>query len=189
MHRDAIFRGESTRGERGRQEIIPIRIKFAASRCLLSRPAISAAPPPKVIDRVGGGESQARLHGKGKLPSTERGRAGMSGSESDENFRFSNSGERCRASDHRWSAHPSTYPNIRISDSRTVKVLVACKRYTWYSSIRSMKTCMNIAAAIWPVVTVAQATRHERSGSMFGQGLSFGQKSYYPNLDRPLVGR
>jgi len=56
---------------------------------------------------------------------------------------------------------------------------------------RSMKTCMNISATIWPTMTVAKATRLSRlsQGCVFGLGLSRGHRSdnYEANLDKPEV--
>lgn len=37
-----------------------------------------------------------------------------------------------------------------------------------------MKTCMNIFATSWPVMSVAQATRHSRSGGVLCLSLSKG---------------
>jgi len=56
---------------------------------------------------------------------------------------------------------------------------------------RSMKTCMNISAMIWPTMMVAKATRLSRlsQGCVFGLGLSRGHRgyNYEANLDKPEV--
>jgi hypothetical protein len=58
---------------------------------------------------------------------------------------------------------------------------------------RSMKTCLDILATVWPTMRVAKAARHGRynPGRMFGLGLSLapiGQK-LEGYVDRPGVSR
>jgi hypothetical protein len=61
-----------------------------------------------------------------------------------------------------------------------------------YTSLRSMKTCLNISATNRPTMTVAKATRHSRynQGYVFSLGLSsaIGQGTE-GNLDRLAVSR
>ena len=60
----------------------------------------------------------------------------------------------------------------------------------------SMRTCMNIAAITWPMMSVPSVatlirTRHSRPGSVFSHGLSISYKgeSLEANLDQPEVSR
>jgi len=63
----------------------------------------------------------------------------------------------------------------------------------WYSSSRSMKTCLNISTTSWPTMSVAKATRHSRlsQGCVFSLGLSIAYSGQNPetNLDRLTVSR
>ena len=47
-----------------------------------------------------------------------------------------------------------------------------------------MKTCMNISATIWPVLSVAKAIRHSwlNQGYMFNLGLSKSHAGYEPEI-------
>ena len=62
-----------------------------------------------------------------------------------------------------------------------------------YTSLRSMKTCLNISVTSWPTMPVAQATRHSRitRGYVFSLGLSLASIGKQPegNLDRLMVSR
>jgi len=52
-----------------------------------------------------------------------------------------------------------------------------------------MKTCMNILARSWHLMSVAQATRHSQPGSVFSLCLSKGYREVTINPDRLEVSR
>ena len=100
---------------------------------------------------------------------------------------------------HKVCINQSEYVNsswIRPARKIFVKFAKYCLHVTsdmCYTSLSSMKTCLNISATSWPTMTVAKATRHSRytRGYVFSLGLSLASIGKQPegNMDRHGAGR